>query len=91
MSPPERNTRTVIENAWWSGIPCVDEGGVDVLERARRSTIAWTATTRAASWRSRRGREAADEVLGEHGQALLGLVVAGQPAGEHVERLVRRR
>ena len=52
------------------------------------STIRWTATTRAASWRRRDRGEPAHEVLGEHRQALLGLVMAGEPAGQHVERLV---
>ena len=35
-----------------------------------------------------RGREAAGEVLGEHGQAFLQLLVAGQPGEELLQRLL---
>ena len=32
VRPPDRNTRTVIVNAWWWGMPSLDEAGVDLLE-----------------------------------------------------------
>ena len=47
------------------------------------SSIWWTATTRAASWRRRFAGESAHEVLGEHRQPLLGLLGAGETTGEH--------
>ena len=47
----------------------------------------WTATTRAASVARAGGGEAADDVLGQHGQPLLGFLVAGQADVEEPQRL----
>ena len=87
VRPPERNTRTVVVKAWRWGIPSLDQGGVDVLERHALDHQVDRDDPRGELPEPRR-RQPADEVLGEHRQALLGLVVAGEPAGQHVERLV---
>ena len=69
------------------GDPVADQGGVHVLEGHAVDHQVDRDDPRGQLAQPGR-RQPAHEVLGEHGEALLGLVVPGQPAGEHVQRLV---
>ena len=87
VNPPDRNTRIVIVNASTRPTPFATSCSWTSVNDPAVSHLVNRDDARGELAQPSR-RETTDEILGEHRQAFLGLVVVGETSAEEAQRLV---